>query len=126
VILLDTHIWYWWVEKSPKLTEFQRRQMLKHKKHGLGVSIYSIWEIAKLQSAGKIKLKVPISDWVAGALDESGIRLLSFSKEVAIESANLPRPIHRDPADQILIATARHLDIPLLTADAKNSCVSSC
>jgi PIN domain nuclease of toxin-antitoxin system len=112
VILLDTHIWYWWIEKSPKLTAFLRGQMLKHQASGWGVSIISVWEIAKLTRAGKIKLKVSIADWIAAALEDSGVDLLDFTTEVAIDSANLPGPIRRDPADQILIATARCADIP--------------
>ncbi|MBI2805179.1 MAG: hypothetical protein HYX68_09405 [Planctomycetes bacterium] len=52
MILLDTHIWYWWIENNSKLTGFQRAQILKHHGDGLAVSIISVWEIAKLHSAG--------------------------------------------------------------------------
>jgi phosphoglycerate kinase len=119
VILLDTHIWYWWIEKNPKLTAFQRAQMAKHRESGWGISVFTIWELAKLEKAGKLPFGMPFRDWLAAAIDESGVELLQFTIDIAIEASNLSVPFHKDPADQIIVATARFLDIPILTADRK-------
>ena len=119
MILLDTHIWIWWMEKGRKieLEGFQRAQMLKHRDDGWGVSVISCWEVAYLVHAGRLKLTRPIDEWIRIALNEPGVRLLHLTPDIAVESTRLPPPIHRDPADRILIATARNLDIPMLTAD---------
>ncbi|MBI3822117.1 MAG: phosphoglycerate kinase [Planctomycetes bacterium] len=119
MILLDTHIWIWWMEKSRKLSPFPCAQMMKHREGGWGVSIISCWEVALLVHAGKLELTRPIGEWINLALSEPGVSLVNLSPGIAVDSTRLPPPFHRDPADQILVATARYLDVPLLTADRK-------
>ncbi|HET6573258.1 MAG TPA: type II toxin-antitoxin system VapC family toxin [Fimbriiglobus sp.] len=119
MILLDTHVWVWWVQADPKLTTPQQGHIAANGPAGLGVSVISCWEIALLDAAGKITLPVPVEDWVRTALAYPGVRLVDLSPEIAIASTRLPAPFHKDPADRILVATARVLDIPVLTADAK-------
>jgi PIN domain nuclease of toxin-antitoxin system len=84
---------------------------------GLGVSAISCWEIAKLDEHGKIKLSRPLDDWFAQALGPSAIQLLSLTPEIAVESTRLQKPFHKEPADQIIVATACVLNCPLATCD---------
>jgi PIN domain nuclease of toxin-antitoxin system len=119
MILLDTHIWYRWVDEQAKLTPKQLRHLQDNEPTGLGVSIISCWEIAKLVSLGRLTPGRALPDWMTMALTFRGCQLLHLTPEIAIEANQLPGTFHRDPADQILVATARILGISMLTADAK-------
>lgn len=119
MILLDTHIWYWWVDQPGKLSAAQRKHLQDNEPFGLGVSVISCWEIAKLVSMGRLKLGQSISDWMRLSLAYPGVQLIGFTPDIAIEANHLPGSFHRDPADQILVASARILGVSLLTADAK-------
>ena len=77
----------------------------------------SIWEVAKLVEKNKIRLSVGMDQWVAQALDMHQFQFLPLSPEIAIESTRLPPPFHQDPADQIIVASARLFDATLLTVD---------
>lgn len=117
MILLDTHIWVWWVSQSSSLTQQQQRTILAEQERGLGVSIISCWEVAKLVEVGRLQLTIPVLDWLTQALEQPGIQLLDLTIPIIVESTQLPGDFHRDPADQIIVATARIYDIPLLTSD---------
>lgn len=119
MIILDTHIWVWWIHREPRLTDRMREQIQAYEEHGLGVSIFSCWEVAKLVEIKKLSLHCPLEEWLDTALAYPGIQLLDLSKEILVESTRLPGEFHRDPADQIIVATARIHDCPLLTADSK-------
>ena len=117
MIVLDTHIWVWWVDGSARLTRSQVRHLRAGEATGLGVSVISCWEVAKLVEIGRLALSCPVKDWVEQALTYPGVRLLDLTPQIAVESTQLPGTFHRDPADQIIVATARLYDCPLLTAD---------
>jgi PIN domain nuclease of toxin-antitoxin system len=117
--LLDTHIWIWWVLGSARLPQEYFDYIQEHESEELGVSVISCWEIAKLVQGGRIELPLPVGEWLTSALSYPGIRLLDFSTEVAVESTQLPGVFHRDPADQIIVATARIHACPLVTMDTK-------
>jgi PIN domain nuclease of toxin-antitoxin system len=119
VILLDTHIWVWWVNGSPQLTPAQRAHVEANESSGLGVSVISCWEVAKLVELNRLVLRHPVGEWIAQALAYPGVRLLYLTPRIAVESTQLPGTFHRDPADQIIVATARIRGCPLLTGDAK-------
>ena len=78
MIILDTHIWIWWADNNPRLTQQHRQWIQQYQSQGLGVSMISCWEVAKLVENDKL-----------------------------------------DPADQLIVATAKIYGCPLLTADAK-------
>ena len=86
---------------------------------GLGVSVISCWEIAKLVEIGKVVLDRPVEEWITAALAQPGVRLLDLTVPTVVESTRLPPPFHRDPADQLFVATARVLRVPLLTLDTR-------
>ena len=119
MILLDSHIWVWWVGGSASLTAKQQQHLQTNEPTGLGVSAISCWEVANLVELGRLAFSLPVKDWMKQALAYPGIRLLDLTPEVAVESTQLPHPFHKDPADQIIVASARVHGIPLLTADAR-------
>jgi len=119
VILLDTHIWVWLTCQTPQMTPRLQQLIQQHEDDGLAVSVISCWEVAKLVQKGRLKLHLPITDWIAAAVQRPNIQLVSLTTEIAIEACNLPQPFHRDPADELIVATSRILKLPLLTADSK-------
>lgn len=119
MIILDTHIWIWWVHNDPQLTPNYREIVQAYEKEGLGISTISCWEVAKLVETERIQLSIPIAEWMEKALAYPGIQLIELSPEIAIASTQLPMPFHRDPADQIIVATSRVLNCPLVTMDRK-------
>jgi PIN domain nuclease of toxin-antitoxin system len=81
------------------------------------VSVISIWEIDPLVRQYKLTLHASVEHWINQALAVSGLQLLPFSPQIAIQSVNLPAPMHKDPADRILVASARVERLTLVTAD---------
>jgi len=119
VILLDTHIWVWWVSHPERLPARHREILELGDDRVFGVSIISCWEVTKLVEYGRLKLDRPVGLWLENALAESGVSLLHLNPQIAVESTQLPQPFHRDPADQLLVATARVFQCPIMTADNK-------
>lgn len=119
MILLDTHIWVWHVDESDRLTERHREIIKAHEADGLAVSVMSCWEVAKLVEYDRLDLDVPMDEWMADALTRPGIHLIDLTPQIAVASTQLPSPFHRDPADQIIVATARTYDLEILTTDRK-------
>jgi len=75
-----------------------------------GVRIISCWEVAKLVEYGRLKLDRAVGLWIQDALAEPGVSLLQLYPQIVVESTQLPQPFHRDPADQLPVATARVLN----------------
>ena len=75
--------------------------------------------MAKLYEYGRLELPVGLAEWFRLALEYPGVSLLPLTPEVAIESTNLPGSFHRDPSDQIIVATARYTSALLVTSDDK-------
>ncbi|MCP5048513.1 MAG: type II toxin-antitoxin system VapC family toxin [bacterium] len=119
MVILDTHIWMWWVHEPDKLSQGQRDGIKKNENGILGISAISCWEIAKLIEYKRLELPLPLDQWFKQALHYPGIRLYPLTPDIAIESTNLPGEFHRDPADQIITATARVHGCPLITSDNK-------
>ena len=119
MILLDTHIWVWWVHQDPRLAAAHVQLLSQEEPIGLGVSAISCWEVAKLVELNRLTLPVALDLWTDRALAYPGIALLPLTPRIAIESTRLPGDFHRDPADQIIVATARVHAIDLVTADTR-------
>ena len=119
MILLDTHAWVWWVHGDARLSEVHREMLDARTAEGIGVSIISCWEVAKLVEYGRLKLPQDVAEWLGVALAYPCLRLLDLTPAIVVESTRLPQPFHKDPADQIIVATARIYDCPLATADDK-------
>ena len=119
MIVLDTHIWMWWVHDDKKLTRLQIEVIQENEDNIIGISAISCWEIAKLIELKRLEIPCDISGWFEQALSYPGIRILELTPEIAIESTQLPGKFHRDPADQIIVATARIYNCRLVTSDNK-------
>lgn len=118
MILLDTHVWVWWVH-GVRLSEEQLGQIDRSAEKGLGVSIISCWEVAKLVEKGRLTLQRPIGSWFEQALTYPGVQLLGLSVPVVLDATSLPGDFHSDPADQLIVATARIHGCQLATSDGK-------
>ena len=119
MIVLDTHAWIWWLHDEQWLTQAQKEAIQANEADVIGVSAISCWEIAKLVQRGRLELFCPLKEWFELALGYPGMYLLELTPEIAIESVYLPGEFHRDPADQIIVATARVYGCPLVTSDGR-------
>ncbi|MCA1789814.1 MAG: type II toxin-antitoxin system VapC family toxin [Thioalkalivibrio sp.] len=117
--LLDTHVWIWLVEGDRTALSAPAIEAIESaaRRGAVRVSAISVWEAAMLEAKGRITLSRPLDDWIHAALHAPGIRLLPMAPEIAIESTRLPGAPHGDPADRILMASARHLGGQLATCD---------
>ena len=116
--LLDTHIWIWWVLGVPRLGG-RAAWLDAQPTDALGISVISIWEVAKLVQKGRLILPFDVRTWVDKALDETAVQVLGLSKLAVIDANALPGEFHADPADQLIVATARDLDCELMTEAAR-------
>ena len=118
-IVLDTHVWIWLMEgdatrlSDSVIEELERASDVG----GLRVSAISIWEVAMLEAKGRLRLSRALDEWVRDALRARGLRLLQLTPEIAIESARLPGKVPGDPADRIIMASARAEGSRLATRD---------
>jgi len=117
--LIDTHIWLWMVGDPQRIPAHIQPIISDAENYPLCLSSISVWEVAKKVSLGKLDMSIPIRDWVMKATRPQFIDLLPLSVDVSLESTMLPGNFHRDPADQMIVATARCFDLILLTADQK-------
>ena len=118
--LLDTHVLIWWLNDRERLSPAQREVVESAgSQTPLLVSDISLWEVATLHGLGRIRLTLPIREWLDKAVAPPLVRRHGISPAIAAELAALPDSFHRDPADRILVATARVLGATLLTQDRR-------
>ena len=118
--LLDTHILLWWHGDRGRLSREQQDVIAAAGEDSpLEVSDISLWEVAMLYNLGRIRLTIPLREWLDKAVAAPLVRRHGISPAVAAELASLPDSFHRDPADRILVATARVLGATLLTRDSR-------
>jgi len=116
--LLDTHVWIWTQEAPEKLGELTTR-LLTDRQNVLYVSTISTLEIARLLMVGTVSLSEPLTSWVSETLRALECGTMEISHQIAIEAYSLPGDFHKDPADRILVATARIYDLTLVTMDER-------
>jgi len=120
LLLLDTHVWLWLVAGSPDLSTEARHRIEGAAASGaLRIAAISLWEIALLASHGRIVLGKSIGLWLEEALADPGPVIDALTPQVAIESYALPEVFHRDPADRLIVATARVASATLMTRDRR-------
>lgn len=115
MIVLDTHIWIWWLTPDDKSLKQSWRDAITNADE-IGVSAISCFEMAWLVHRGRVEIPIALDAWFAAALDGSGVCLLPVTPRVARLAVELPEH-HRDPQDRIIIATAIANDARLLSAD---------
>ena len=119
-VLLDTHTWIWLFNGSTELSSDAIEQInFAGNKGKVFISAISVWELSMLVAKDRVNLSEPIHQWVKDSFSQPGVNLSSMLPEIAIESSFLPGEFHGDPADRIIVATARINNLILLTRDQK-------
>jgi len=119
-LLIDTHIFLWLMFKDNNLKPKDLKIINEFaKNNALLISAISIWEIALLEKRRRIHLYQPITTWMETALGSPGLSLAPLTPPILCESVALPEAFHKDPADRMIVATARTLRAHLLTYDEK-------
>jgi PIN domain nuclease of toxin-antitoxin system len=118
--LLDTHALVWWVDDPTRLSTRQRREINRAGRAGeLWVSEITFWEIAALVERGRLRLTMEIDAWLEAAAAEPLVRRCGISPAIAGEIVELSVTRAWDPADRIIVATARVLGARLVTSDER-------
>ena len=118
MILLDTHALIWAAEDNRQLGEAARATIEEARySDRVGVSAITPWEIALLVEKDRLQLAMELGAWIRTVLQAPGIDLMPIEPAIAIDSVRLPGNFRADPADRLIIATARRWGAPLLTAD---------
>lgn len=122
MIVLDTHVLVWWVAGSSELSARASEAIAAEQASRRGrilVSAITAWEVAMLQERGRLQLALDIDEWLTQVAAVDGVEFVPVNADLALRSVHLPEPFHRDPADRFIVALARGLNVPLLSADQK-------
>ena len=120
MIVLDTHALVWWVTGDTSLSKRAKNAITRELAGGeIVVSSISAWEIATLVAREKLVLTMDVGSWLVTVGQIEGVRFVPVDVEIATKSVALPGEFHNDPADRMIVATARKLAVPLVTKDAK-------
>ena len=120
-VLLDTHIVVWWSSAPERLTRRQRAILKAKPQSGetVAISAITLWELAMLAEEGRIQIPMSIDSWLEEIETDSEIVVLPLTREVALDSVRLGSEFPKDPADRIIVATARCNGLSLLTSDER-------
>ncbi len=120
MIVIDTHIWLWWISNPEKLT-VNAAQAIDNacRETSIIISSISAWEIALLSNRGRLKLSIDIQAWVRKTESLPFIQFIPVDNTIALRSVDMPGVFHPDPADRIITATAMTMGLPLVTKDEK-------
>lgn len=121
MIVLDTHTWVWWASDPSQLSPTAAARL--EQATGQGGPVYlssiSVWEVAMLVQRGRLELSLEVEDWIAHSESVPAVEFVPVSNHLALRSVTLPGELHGDPADRLIVATARYLGLPLITRDRK-------
>ncbi|CZT35861.1 PIN domain nuclease, a component of toxin-antitoxin system (PIN domain) [Rhizobium sp. 9140] len=113
-----THVLVWAIQDDPKLKREARTLLDTATAQGrVLIPAISLWEIAMLVEKGRIVLGIDVSRWIEQVTALPGIEIAPLTGPISVESVRLPGTFHADPADRMIVATARHHALPLMTAD---------
>lgn len=118
-ILLDTHAWIWLtqgIELSSKVVSKIDAAATAGK---LYLAAISVWELSMLEAKGRIEMQTHVEVWTEQALSIRGLSLLPLTAPIALAASRLPGNFHGDPADRLIVATARYHQLQLATRDQK-------
>jgi PIN domain nuclease of toxin-antitoxin system len=119
MIVLDTHIWWWTISEPGQLSRKARQAIRKTPPDQRAIASVSIWEFAMMVTRGRIELTISPDEWLDHAIRKTGITIIELNPQIALESCKLPGNFHKDPADRIIVATARVSRSTLITKDQK-------
>jgi PIN domain nuclease of toxin-antitoxin system len=120
MIVLDTHIWVWWVS-NPENLSLSAKKIIDStiENDGILISSISAWEVALLVAKERLKLTIGVSDWIAKSERLPFVKFIPIDNAIAVKSVYLPEPFHSDPADRIIVATATTVRASLVTKDER-------
>lgn len=120
--ILDTHVWLWWMLGDPRLKP-REREILDELPAGERPVLcdISLWEAAMLVELGRVSIEGDMEEWFGIASASAAVRVQPITPRIVSEMNGLPPGFHRDPADRIIVATARVLGLPLATRDRRIS-----
>jgi len=121
MIVLDTHVLIWWVSGATEQLSTAAQQAIRQEmEHGkIVVSSISAWELAMLVTKGRLALSMDVAEWLGCVGQIESVSFVPVDNTIAVKSTELPSEFHKDPADRLIVATARRLAAPLVTADEK-------
>ena len=120
MIVLDTHIWLWWISNPENLSTAANQAIDQAiTEDGIIISSISTWEVALLVDKERLKLSIDIRDWVRKTESLPFVRFMPVDNTISLRSVTLPGQFHPDPADRIITATAMTMGLPLVTKDDK-------
>jgi PIN domain nuclease of toxin-antitoxin system len=118
-ILLDTHVWLWWLLGAGALSVRERRDLDRQASRGaLAIAAVSLWEAQMLHSKGRLELNRPFDLWLRDAAAPDVVQVIPLDIDVVIALDGLANSFHGDPADRMIVATSRAHKFPLATHDA--------
>lgn len=118
--LLDTHVWIWWMLGDTRLSTRERSVLDDLPSSGRPVICdISLWEVALLVQLDRLRLDDGLEGWLRIAAAPATVRVLSITPAVVLEMNRLPAGFHQDPADRLIVATARTAGLPLATHDSR-------
>jgi len=119
MIVIDTHVLVWWVSGSDSLSDAADKIIKDtlNSNDEVIISSISAWEISMLIEKGRLVLSMDVESWFDEVSQIDGVRFMPVDNEISIKSTMLPGEFHKDPADRMIVATARKLAVPLITAD---------
>jgi PIN domain nuclease of toxin-antitoxin system len=119
-LVLDTHVWIWIINGDQTIKASIRLRIQQAlKKSRVLVPAICVWEVGMLWKKDRIQLQEPLLNWIRTALDKPGFSLAPITDAIAVESALLPGKFHNDPADCMIVATARLEKAILVTRDTR-------
>jgi PIN domain nuclease of toxin-antitoxin system len=116
MIVLDTHIWHWWINQIPEKLSPATLALIEEADE-VGISAISCFEMAWLVRHGRIDLSMSFEHWFSEVKNSTGIQILPVTAQIAIQPAVLPEH-HKDPQDRIIISTALMYNAHLLSYDS--------
>ena len=118
MIVLDTHIWVGYIDDPASLPK-PAIDAIRGREEPVGISSISVWEVFMLEQRGRLVLRIPARVWVEKCERLALFHFLPVDNTIARIAVELPPPLHADPADRIIIATALSLGATLVTRDRK-------
>jgi PIN domain nuclease of toxin-antitoxin system len=116
--VLDTHVWKMLLDGDRFAPRVLRKIDAAAKADALYIAAVTVWEVAMLVAKGALRLNAPTLSWITDAVHASRVAVFPLEPSIAVDAAELGA-FHGDPADRMIVATARHLAATLITRDAK-------
>ncbi len=117
-ILLDTHTFIWYVNGNEISKKARATIDSAIQAHCIYLAAISLWEVSMLEAKQRIVLEMPCLEWMNRAIRELHLQILPITPSIALESCHLPGNFHGDPADRLIVGTARSEGMTLVTRDS--------